>query len=139
MRPRADPTGLIAALGVAAARDGRRQAALGAEPDQRLPPARVAVLGHALRLSQQVQHELAEVVVARPEGRPDVRRAAQPAPQGAIVAADPGEPPGAGTDRPNQDAADQDLLPEICRAVGTSASRAAAQPPQPRRALEQYR
>jgi hypothetical protein len=61
-----------------------------------------------------VQHELAEVVVPGAEPRQDVcASAAQAAPEGAIVTRDPGEAPGAGPYRPDQDAAGQDFLEDL--------------------------
>jgi hypothetical protein len=100
----------------AAARDDPGRPALNTYPEQRFPPASVRRLGHLLGLGQQVQHELAEVVVARPEPRQDVCASApQAAPQGPIVPGDAGEAPGAGADRPDQDAADQDLLQDLAR------------------------
>jgi hypothetical protein len=79
-----------------------------------------------------VQHELAEVVVARPEPRQDVCASApQAAPQGPIVPGDAGEAPGAGADRPDQDAADQDLLQDLPGRghVGVQGSRPASPGP----------
>jgi hypothetical protein len=83
-------------------------------------------------LGQQVQHELAEVVVPRSEPRQDVCASApQAAPQGPIVPGDAGEAPGAGANRPDQDAADQDLLEDLPgrRHVRIQRSRPAAPDP----------
>jgi hypothetical protein len=82
-----------------------------------------------------VQHQPAEVIVPRAVAWQDVdwRGASQPAPQGAIVPRDPGEPPGARADRPDQDAADQDLLQDLPGRghVGVQGGRPAApDPPQ---------
>jgi hypothetical protein len=113
--PRADTTGLIPVLGVAAPGDHPGPRALHAESEQRLPPARVWGLGHAVGLGQQVQHQPADIIVPRAVAGQDVsrRRAPQAAPEGPIVTGDAGEPPGTAADWPNQDAADQDLLQDL--------------------------
>jgi hypothetical protein len=49
--------------------------------ESRPAAARVLVRGR----HQEVQHQLAEVVVARPVGRHDLSRTAQPTPQGATT------------------------------------------------------
>ena len=60
-----------------------------------------------------MQHELAEVVVPWAVDRPDVGHAPEAAAQGAVVPRNSGKGPGAAADRPDQDAADQDLLQDL--------------------------